>query len=233
MKRAVIFAHYDFQNIIDDYVIYYLKQLKYITNKIVFVSDNNLSQTETDKLSDIADVVIAMRHEEYDFGSYKYGYKALRNELADFDELILCNDSCFGPFWDLSSYFEKMQPFNYDMWGMIGQTFVQSFFLVLKKRVFLSNYFQEFMNGICHQQNKTDVVEKYEKGLTNLILAHKGTTGCLWQFGKKIKIKAPLPVEIRRDRLGKLLDSYLCADVYTDNAMSLIEEDFPFMKKLL
>ena len=38
MKRAAVFAHYDKDKIIDDYVIYYLKSLKEIFDNIVFVS---------------------------------------------------------------------------------------------------------------------------------------------------------------------------------------------------
>ena len=42
MKRAVVFAHYDKDNIVDDYVIYYIKALKEIAETIIFVSCNNI-----------------------------------------------------------------------------------------------------------------------------------------------------------------------------------------------
>lgn len=35
MRRAAVFAHYDKDRIIDDYVIYYLKSLKEIFDNIV------------------------------------------------------------------------------------------------------------------------------------------------------------------------------------------------------
>ena len=41
MKRLCIFAHYDKDNLIDDYVIYYLRELKKSFNKIIFVSDSD------------------------------------------------------------------------------------------------------------------------------------------------------------------------------------------------
>lgn len=230
MKRVVIFAHYDSLNVIDDYVIYYLRQLRTVADKIVFVSDNNLPAMETKKLEKIVDTTIAKRHGEYDFGSYKYGYQAIENELNCFDELILCNDSCFGPFHDLRSYFQQMFPHDYDMWGMMGGTFVQSFFLVLKQRLFLSTHFREFINGICQQNCKSDVVEKYEKGLSRLIGEHHGKTGCILKFSKKVKI--PVPAEVRRDCLGIFLHSKPTDRVYDDNVLYLLEADFPLMKKL-
>ncbi|MBT5828295.1 MAG: lipopolysaccharide biosynthesis-like protein, partial [Alphaproteobacteria bacterium] len=41
MKRITIFAHFDKQNIIDDYVIDYLKELRKYS-EIIFVSDGDL-----------------------------------------------------------------------------------------------------------------------------------------------------------------------------------------------
>ena len=38
MNRVAIFAHYDKKNIIDDYVIFYILELKKIANEVIFVS---------------------------------------------------------------------------------------------------------------------------------------------------------------------------------------------------
>ena len=45
-NNIVIFAHYDKNNCIDDYVIYYLEQLKLISKYIIFVSDSDLNKEE-------------------------------------------------------------------------------------------------------------------------------------------------------------------------------------------
>ena len=50
MKRVCIFAHYDRDDIVDDYVIYYLKALQKICATIIFVSDCNLSKEEIKKI---------------------------------------------------------------------------------------------------------------------------------------------------------------------------------------
>ena len=49
MNRTVVFAHYDKDSVIDDYVIYYLKALKEIAQNIVFVSCGSLSEYEKNK----------------------------------------------------------------------------------------------------------------------------------------------------------------------------------------
>ena len=74
MKRLCVFAHWDRDNIIDDYVIYYLNALKEVCSTIIFVSDCNLESNEIAKLNGIIDYVIAQKHNEYDFGSYKRGF---------------------------------------------------------------------------------------------------------------------------------------------------------------
>ena len=47
MKRAVIFVHWDKDLTIDDYVVYYLKELKKVIEKVIFVSANNLSSEKS------------------------------------------------------------------------------------------------------------------------------------------------------------------------------------------
>jgi len=181
MKRAVVFAHYDKDNIIDDYVIYYLKSLKEICNKIIFVSACDIVPKEIQKLDNIADYAIYGRHDEYDFGSYKRGFLYLKENgiLQDTESLIFANDSCYGPLFPLEDVFEKIDPC--DFWGITknkfgmrrsGQKFVvckrphiQSYFMVFAPQVFNSEGFSQFMQSVTKQELKNDIVINYEIGL--------------------------------------------------------------------
>lgn len=182
MKRAVVFAHYDKQNLVDDYVIYYLKALKEVAQEIVFVSCNNLENPE--KLDGIASHIIAQPHNEYDFGSYKRGFLYLQDRLQEFDELIFANDSCFGPFHPLGEIFDEMETKDCDFWGITKNNFgyrkkpnhffvkrphIQSYFVVFKKDIFTKPFFAEFMMSVKHQEHKNLVVSNYEIGLTETI----------------------------------------------------------------
>lgn len=188
MRRAAVFAHYDKDNIIDDYVIYYLKALKELAHEIVFVSCKNLSDTEKEKLGGIADFIIAENHDEYDFGSYKRGYLYLKDRLNDFDELIFANDSCYGPLYPLHGIFDEMERNEHcDFWGITKNRFgllkdgegyriaerphIQSYFLVFSKKVFTSNIFDEFMHSIKSLDNKNEVIINYEIGLTEKLIS--------------------------------------------------------------
>ena len=87
MKSLCIFAHWDRDKIIDDYVIYYIKALKEVCETIIFVSDCNLEASETSKLDNIADFVLAQKHGEYDFGSYKRGFLFAKEKGLDLPEV--------------------------------------------------------------------------------------------------------------------------------------------------
>ena len=187
MKRLCIFAHWDRDKIIDDYVIYYLKALKEVCETIIFVSDCNLETNEINKLDNIADFVIAQKHGEYDFGSYKRGFLFAKEKNLQFDELLLVNDSCYGPFYPLKHVFEKMNKKKCDFWGITQNSYVikmtskginfcykphiQTYFILLKPQTFMT--FEELIQTVKPEKTKEDVVINYEIGLSTL-LKNKG-----------------------------------------------------------
>ena len=73
MKMLAIFSSFDKDNIIDDYVVYYLKELSKFAD-IIFVADNYISKFQLDKIREYTIKAIAYSHGEYDFGGYKTGY---------------------------------------------------------------------------------------------------------------------------------------------------------------
>ena len=185
MKRAVVFAHYDKDSLIDDYVVYYVKALKEAGCDVVFVSCKELEQAELNKLDGLVIKTIAESHDEYDFGSYKRGFFYLKPFLNTYDELIFANDSCYGPIYPISVVFKNMENQDCDFWGItknnfgykksIGHLFVkrqhiQSYFIAFKKNVFESETFTNFVFSIEHQENKKQIISKYEIGLTEVLV---------------------------------------------------------------
>ena len=180
MNRVVVFAHFDANENIRDYVVYYLKELKKISSKIIFVSDGNIKANEKQKIVDICDYIEAKKHSEYDFGSYKRGYLYLKNNnmLDSIDELIFANDSCYAPMYPFTDMFNKMEKEKCDFWGITKNNFdidgnrnehLQSYFLAFKNNVFNSEIFFDFMNNVKPEEDKFDVVRKYEQGLSKLL----------------------------------------------------------------
>ena len=185
MKRLCVFAHWDRDNIIDEYVIYYLKALREVCQTIIFVSDSDLAPSELTKLDEVADYKIAQRHGEYDFGSYKRGFLLAKEKALDFDELIFANDSCYGPFFPLKPIFNKMDKKKCDFWGFTKNNYgiiirenigyschdphVQSYFMVFKSNIISNPVFYNFIKNIKHEDSKNEIIINYEIGLSKLL----------------------------------------------------------------
>ena len=213
MNRLAIFAGYDKDNIIDDYVVYYIKELKKIAD-IIYVSDCDMLESELAKISEYCIHIINGRHEEYDFGSYKRGYLyAKENDiLQDYDKIIFCNDSCYGPFFNLESTINKMN--NYNFGGLYiskdlkiaEHDYITSFFIIIDKTIFNIYFFNYFIYSIKKEDDKMYIIKKYEFGLSKLMLDNN------------IELKA-----LFNDN-GEFNRPYF-------NPLSLIEEGFPLLKR--
>lgn len=172
MNRVAVFAHYDKNKRIEDYVLYYLKELKKVVSSIVFVSDSEISHDEQNKIKDIVDYSVCAPHGEYDFGSYKRGFFLAKEKglLENCDELIFCNDSCYAPLYPFEIMFSDMSSRNIDFWGITMNRYifphVQSYFVIFKPQIFNNLKFEEFIAGIKKEQDKIDVILNYEIGLS-------------------------------------------------------------------
>ena len=189
MKILTIFAGYDKDNIIDNSVIYYLNELKKISD-IIYISDCNILENELSKISQYCIHIINGRHGEYDFGSYKRGYfyAKEKNILKDYNYIIFANDSNFGPIYPLDNIFNNIEYKNNVVYGIFKHTEVENFketylglkitpehlqshFLIIPKDVFLSIWFENFLLNI-KKLPKKQIVLNYELGLSELIKKH-------------------------------------------------------------
>ena len=133
-KRLFLFAGYDKDGIIDDALVHYARAVSEFGD-IVLCMDSDCPTSEMGKLKKYTLHTIATRHGEYDFGSYKRGYMWLSEHgiLDKCDELLLCNDSCYGPLRPFKEVFNTMSKKDCDFWGLLSNTEnqyrLQSYFL--------------------------------------------------------------------------------------------------------
>lgn len=167
MKRLAIFAFYNEKGLINDYVVTYLKYLKEVSDNIIFVADNEPNVKELSKIYLLVSHIESYHHGEYDFGSYKIGFKYAKEHylLDDVDEIILCNDSCFCVD-SLKPAFDKMATNSCDFWSMTAsneyEPHLQSFFLVVKKKLFNSEVFSNYLDNVKHLDRFLEIVNTYE-----------------------------------------------------------------------
>ena len=180
-KRLFIFAGFDRDGIVDDTLIYYVNELSKLGD-VFFVMDNDLPDTELNKISKIPNVLctIATRHGEYDFGSYKRGYVWSRDKhiLKKYDWIYFVNDSVYGPLYDLTPTLQSLENSGSDLVGMIAACdnntpwHVQSWFVGFSPKVFNADFFDEFVGNITCVKNKTALIMKYEIGLSCAVMRH-------------------------------------------------------------
>ena len=176
-----IFAHYDQKNVVAPYVIYYLRSLRAIVNHIVFVSTSSLSQLDIELVGRSCDEIILRDNIGYDFCSYRVGLESV--DLRSFDQVLLCNDSVYGPFKSLELLMESSRLGALDFWG-ITESYnpahhVQSYFMAFQSGVIHSPEFSSFWKNVEPLPTKSDVIEQYELGLSQC-LRRAGFTCGAW-----------------------------------------------------
>lgn len=178
MKRICLFAGYDKSGIIHDYVVYYIKKMSELA-EVYYLGDFDIKdQKELDKLKPYTKYVNAYRHEKYDFGSWQeliinvIGFE----KFVEYDEVIFCNDSCYGPLFSLDKMFKKFsKDSEADVLGLTktvfkNQIFLASFFLVFKKNVIKTDIFKNFIFSIKKENTFIEVVENYEVRLSSILI---------------------------------------------------------------
>lgn len=185
-KRLFLFAGYNAAGIVDDALVYYVKSLSKFGD-VVLVMDSDCPDSELKKVQKFTAYVSAVRHGEYDFGSYKRAYIwATENlKLSDYDYVYMVNDSVYGPFYDLAPYFKAMENYDVDAFGMVSKphqhkAHIQSWFIGLRPSVFLTDWYDQFMRSITKQQSKGTITRVYELGFTKLIESHNLTWRCMY-----------------------------------------------------
>ena len=177
-QRVCIFAHFDKHNKVDAYVWYYLNELQIVAEKIVFVTVSDISVHDIQRLKLLNIEVIKRENKGYDFYSYKVAIKSL--DLTQYDELIVCNDSVYGPVMPLKEVFESMTDEECDFWGITASKSIayhlQSYFIVYKSNILRSSEFLDFWRNVIVLDDKIEIIKQYEVGLS-LFLFKKGFTG--------------------------------------------------------
>jgi lipopolysaccharide biosynthesis protein len=172
VRRIAIFAHYDAQDAIKPFVLHHLAALREVCDEIHFVSTARLSAEELAKLGNLVASHVVMDNVGYDFGMWAR-IVATQN-LRDWDELVLTNSSVYGPIAPLSHTFQRMAESPCDFWGLTDSLeldyHIQSFFLVMRRRLLHSGAVERFFASILPYRTKWQVIRSYEIGLTHFLL---------------------------------------------------------------
>jgi Rhamnan synthesis protein F len=121
------------------------------------------------------DLFVARGNAGFDFGAWHSTLNLLNEAVGGLSELVLTNDSIFGPLFDLAKVFEKMNASPADVWGITDSWerayHLQSYFLVLKRSALAGQALSSFRAAYAQPKSKSGVIELGEIGLTQTLLA--------------------------------------------------------------
>lgn len=197
-KRLGIYATYDREGNMDDYITYCLRQLKKSVDVLIVVSNQKLTPQAEEKIS-FADHVYERLDEGFDVGAFAdvftnlYGWQ----QVYRYDEILLMNDSTFGPFYPLDDIFKEMdKKKDIDFWGLVKRgksdfdggdaiypEHIQLYFYVVRSRMLHSREFAEYWENIPTQ------ITDFRSAITNYEFAftkHFEELGFQWDTAVKL-----------------------------------------------
>ena len=200
MKRIGIFLFYDKNGIVDDYIPYMVRDMRENLDRLVIVVNGKINDSGKEKLAPFTEEIIIRENKGFDSGGWKYALTEVIgwDALSEYDELILFNDSYFGPVYPFREVFAKMDADPADFWGLAshgevspdpyryypqGQNpygywpeFIHSYFIAVRKRMFTSDAFHRFWEELPYWTNIFDAVGKFETIFTK----HFADLGFTW-----------------------------------------------------
>lgn len=178
-KRFAIFVMYDKEGVVDNYITFLLCTLKDFFSELVIVCNGGVLEIEKNKLAQFADQIVIRENKGFDIMAWRsiiLEYLA-QGRLQSYDELIIFNDSFYGPVNSFQDMFHKMDGQDIDFWGITRHPesydtvrglipeHIQSFFMGIRNRMFMSNEFLMFWEKL----------DLSDKGLLDAILAFELT----------------------------------------------------------
>lgn len=180
MERICIYVTYDPEGIVDGYISYILKELKTCIECLIVVSNNGEIVCGREILEKYAEKVFYRENKGFDAGAFKdtlctfIGWET----VLRYDELILVNDSMFGPFRPMKDIFREMDQKSVDFWGLTKhrgykkngyegfEEHIQSFFLTIRTDMLHSDHFRSYWENMPYYESYDKVVREYEMKFT-------------------------------------------------------------------
>lgn len=179
-RRAVIYVVFDRRGMIEEYVEYALRGLRDDAEHILVVVNGALSAEGRERLEGVADDILVRPNEGFDIAGHKAGLDHLGDRLAEYDEIVLTNDTWFGPVRPYRPVFERMDAQDVDFWGMTDNIrmknpatgtgrvpdHLQSFWIAVRRDMFLSEAWRTYWRDLPALTTYYDAVLQHEVTFT-------------------------------------------------------------------
>ncbi len=193
MKRLGIFVFYDKEGFVDRYVVYLLSRLKAFFDKLMIICNGKLA--EPAKLEQFTKYIYIRPNKGFDAAAWQYAFLDIlsQDEISTFDEVILFNDTFYGPIYQTLDVFEVMDQRECDFWGLTSHAesidpmgtcpygywpeHIQTYFVGIRKKLFCSGDFYDYWKNLPICGTFEEVVGIHETRFTK----HFQDLGYTWE----------------------------------------------------
>ncbi|WP_407358377.1 rhamnan synthesis F family protein [Microbacterium sp. LTA6] len=161
----------------DDYVPFALAGLREHAAHVLVVVNGALSDAGRVALESVSDEVLVRENSGFDIWAHKDALDHVGARIAEFDEVLLTNDTWFGPVRPYGPVFERMGERSTDFWGMTDHArevpnpftgkgvlpyHLQSFWIAVRREMFLSDAWVQYWRDLPEMPSYFDAVLKHE-----------------------------------------------------------------------
>lgn len=180
-RRLVVYVVYDRRGGVDGYVVHALAGMRDRATRILVVVNGELTAQARRRLERVADEILVRKNVGFDIWAHKEGLDHVGAGLADFDEVVLTNDTWFGPVRPYGPVFDRMDALDVDFWGMTDHAreepnpftgdgvlpyHLQSFWIAVRRRMFTSERWKRYWSELPEMPSYFDAVLKHETVFT-------------------------------------------------------------------
>lgn len=181
-RRLLIYVVWDRRGEVDDYVIHALEGLRDHAAQILVVINGALSDDARARLEPVADEILLRANVGYDIWAQKDALDHLADRVATFDEIVMTNDTWFGPVRPFGPVLERMSSRPSHFWGLTDHAreepnpftnegvlhyHLQSFWIAVRRAMFLSDSWRAYWRDLPSMPDYFDAVLRHETIFTH------------------------------------------------------------------
>ncbi len=188
-KNTAIIAHFDSEHIIDPYVEYICKELKNMGFKVILTSTQPIKNNEVlERWQDWADAILYVTCAGRSFTAWKAALDCFPS-VYESRELLLTDDSYYGPFTSFQPMHDTMSKITCDFWGIAYSEHIvphlKKDYLMFKSNILQDKSFQHFIDAIPLSNNK-EISQNLELSLGIYLTMHGFQAGAFAQSPHKL-----------------------------------------------
>lgn len=181
-KRLLIYTIFESEKHLQEYKVLFLEGLLPFADRVEIVVNGTLPENDLKRLAKYGNVQ-QRENKGYDAGAFQFGILSLSyQELQQFDQLLLVNDTNIGPLSDLAEVFKRMDSKKLDFWGMsFGEVqpdftgmnpygfipeHLQSYFLVIEHSLLKDKLFYHYWQNLPDTSSRNAAIGRHETVFT-------------------------------------------------------------------